>query len=190
MNCADFKSKMPSEGDKNPELAEHLRECKACQEWLKQQLEQPPEGISSEYWQKITKKLTPTCEPDKNRQKTLSGSFFNGMTYGLVFGAAMVVGLAVIDIQKSALNKKQTSISRLDKNAADEANIAKYTEAAENCYNKQLYKDSLKFIDSDTGFNYVLIKLPQKNQRLNKAKTNSNRRAFANELKPYKSFIK
>ncbi len=100
MQCDEFRQLMSSAtGDEN-ELERHLCECQACNAWLNGELASPPPGLTPAQWHNATARCFPENLPTGAAADGEAGFwhfFFNGLKYGVVFGLALITGLAIVD---------------------------------------------------------------------------------------------
>ncbi len=110
MNCEKFRllinndeAQLTSETEES--LEKHLDECQSCNQWLESSIAKAPIGLdtlelvpapASTFPKDVKPVITKEAKPEKN--KSVFGSFINGLKYGLVFGLSVVFGLAIINI--------------------------------------------------------------------------------------------
>lgn len=126
---------MQKGSDITAELEEHQKSCKACQEWLANEISTAPSGVSEADWENAVSK----CFPDKvedtvkkqntekenivdsnsevqtedkpelkenGEPKTFMDYYMSGLKYGLVFGLAVVIGFAIIQNKNEAAEEE------------------------------------------------------------------------------------
>lgn len=115
MNCEAFRKMMEVDStglasEQERLLEQHLDGCSACDEWLETVISKAPAGLEaletlvapiSAYPAEV-KPIITEAQPEKSEKKTLFGSFFTGLKYGMVFGLSVVCGLAVVSIMNES----------------------------------------------------------------------------------------
>jgi hypothetical protein len=110
MNCETFRKLINQDESQISQeqelgLEAHLDKCSSCNEWLETVISKAPVGLetletlvapASTFPANVKPIITQAPEPQK--AKSVTGSFFAGLKYGLVFGVSVVCGLAVVSI--------------------------------------------------------------------------------------------
>ena len=130
MKCKEFRNLLQTGKEEvNNTLEQHLSCCAECSEWVEKFIAEKPVGLNIASWE------TPTinCMPDISKyivvEKEISmfASFKSGIKYGLVFGLAVVIALAIfnpgsnnnLDVfstNKLAISSKIPSFYAIDNN--------------------------------------------------------------------------
>lgn len=163
MKCEEFRTQMSAGNGNEKELETHLSDCPECAAWLEREIAEPPQGLTPAQWQAATARCFPANLPTKNapepeKATSFIGSFYHGMTYGLVFGLSIVFGFAILTLlQERQSPPAAPSLSQVSFIESSERDMPVFFEKGKNNVTFYEIHDSemVSFVEFDKTINFL-----------------------------------